>query len=75
MIRLPKSKYRNKKTVVDGIMFDSKLEAEYYLHLKLMLKCEKILDFEMQKRCYCRMVTLDRQQELKCDQSFMLWIS
>ncbi len=50
MIRLPKSKYRNKKTVVDGITFDSKLEAEYYLHLKLMLKCKKILGFEMQKK-------------------------
>ena len=50
MIRLPKSKYRNKKTVVDGITFDSKLEAEYYLHLKLMLKFKKILGFEMQKK-------------------------
>ena len=50
MIRLPKSKYRNKKTVIDGITFDSKLEAEYYLHLKFMLKCKKILGFEMQKK-------------------------
>lgn len=28
------SKYHNTKTEVDGIIFDSKKEAEYYLHLK-----------------------------------------
>ena len=28
------SKYRNLKTVIDGITFDSKLEAEYYEYLK-----------------------------------------
>ncbi len=29
-----KSKYRNKKTVVDGVKFDSIAESEYYLILK-----------------------------------------
>lgn len=38
MIRLPQSKYRNKKTEIDGIVFDSKVEAEYYCHLKLLQK-------------------------------------
>ena len=28
------SKYRNVKTVVDGITFDSRKEADYYLYLK-----------------------------------------
>lgn len=30
------SKYHNKKTEIDGILFDSKREAEYYQELKLM---------------------------------------
>ena len=29
-------KYHNKKTVIDGIKFDSKLEAERYAQLKMM---------------------------------------
>ena len=32
------SKYHNKKTVVDGITFDSKKEAARYLELKMMEK-------------------------------------
>lgn len=50
MIRLPQSKYRNKKTEIDGIVFDSKVEAEYYYHLKLLQKNKLILGFERQKR-------------------------
>lgn len=33
-------KFRAKKTVIDGIRFASKLEAERYLQLKMMLKTE-----------------------------------
>jgi dsDNA-binding SOS-regulon protein len=36
------SKYRNVKTVVDGITFDSKKEAQRYHELKLMEKAGKI---------------------------------
>lgn len=50
MIRLPQSKYRNKKTEIDGIVFDSKVEAEYYCYLKLLQKSKHILGFERQKR-------------------------
>ena len=50
MIRLPQSKYRNKKTEIDGITFDSKVEAECYCHLKLLQKSKLILGFERQKR-------------------------
>lgn len=32
---MPKKKYRNQPTVVDGIRFDSKREARYYEQLKL----------------------------------------
>lgn len=41
-------KYRNEKTVVDGIKFDSKLEAQYYEHLKLRKLAGEIKYFVMQ---------------------------
>jgi hypothetical protein len=31
-----RTKYRNTPTTIDGITFDSRLEAEYYSHLKLL---------------------------------------
>lgn len=48
-IRLDKpSKYRNRKTTIDGITFDSRKEAEWYLVLKGDKKAGKIKDFELQ---------------------------
>ena len=41
-------KYHNKKTVLDGIKFDSKLEAERYAQLKLMERAGVIRDLELQ---------------------------
>lgn len=41
----PVSKYRNKKTEVDGFTFDSKKEAEYYCHLKLLVKAGRVVTF------------------------------
>jgi hypothetical protein len=38
-------KYRNQKTVVDGRMFDSKKEADYYCDLKLQKQAGLIIDF------------------------------
>ncbi|MED2007030.1 DUF1064 domain-containing protein [Brevibacillus borstelensis] len=43
-----RSKYKNKKTVVDGITFDSKAESEYYLVLKEMLAAGEIKDMRLQ---------------------------
>ena len=43
-----KSKYGNKKTVVDGIQFDSKKEAERYKKLLLLEKAGVILDLQRQ---------------------------
>lgn len=34
-MKITRSKYGAKKTVVDWIKFDSKIEAEYYLYLKV----------------------------------------
>ena len=41
-------KYHNKKTVADGIKFDSKLEAKRYGQLKLMERAGVIRDLELQ---------------------------
>ena len=45
-----KSKYNNQKTMVDGIKFDSKKEAEYYCQLKLLKQAGKIKDYRLQPR-------------------------
>ena len=41
-------KYHNKKTVLDGIKFDSKLEAERYAQLKMMERAGVIKGLELQ---------------------------
>jgi len=40
-----KPKYRAKKTLVDGINFDSQKEARYYCELKLRVKAGEVLFF------------------------------
>ena len=44
------NKYFNKKTVVDGIQFDSKLEANRYCELKLLEKSGEIKDLKLQPK-------------------------
>ena len=44
------NKYRNKKTIVNGIKFDSKKEASRYSHLELMQRSGVIEDLELQPR-------------------------
>jgi hypothetical protein len=44
------NKYGAKKTVVDGITFDSKREAEVYCDLKLIERAGKIFGFERQRK-------------------------
>jgi hypothetical protein len=44
------SKYRNVKTVVDGVVFDSKKEAKRYQELKLMEKAGEIHGLQTQRR-------------------------
>ena len=44
------SKYKNKKVMIDNILFDSKKEANYYTYLKLLEKAGKITDLELQKK-------------------------
>ena len=44
------SKYRNKKTIIDGIEFDSKKEANRYCELKLLEKAKEIEDLKLQPK-------------------------
>lgn len=43
--KITTSKYKNRKTKIDGILFDSKKEADYYYQLKVMLQAGKIQGF------------------------------
>ena len=42
------SKYKAKKTTIDGITFDSKKEADYYCQLKMRRCAGDINDFDLQ---------------------------
>jgi len=42
------SKYKNKKTKIDGIVFDSKVEGQYYLKLKDDREKGIVLHFDLQ---------------------------
>lgn len=42
------SKYNNKKTIMDGITFDSQHEASYYRQLTLLQRAGVIKQFELQ---------------------------
>lgn len=42
------TKWRNRKTTIDGITFDSVLEARRYCDLKLMERAGEIRDLELQ---------------------------
>lgn len=44
------NKYHNKKTTIDGILFDSYKEGNYYTKLKLMQKAGLIWNLELQKK-------------------------
>lgn len=43
------SKYGAKKTEIDGIVFDSKKEANYYIKLKAMEQAGEISELDLQK--------------------------
>lgn len=45
---MSRPKFRNKKTVIDGIRFDSKLEARRYIELQMLEKAGEISDLQIQ---------------------------
>ena len=42
------NKYKNKKTIVDGIKFDSEMESHYYIYLKQLKEMGEVVDFVLQ---------------------------
>lgn len=56
------SKYKNKRTKIDGHLFDSQKEADYYLELKIRLKAKDILGFCLQPK-----FILDNEISYKAD--------
>ena len=42
------NKYNNKKTIVDGIKFDSEMESHYYIYLKYLKEIGEVVDFILQ---------------------------
>ena len=42
------NKYNNKKTIVDGIKFDSEMERHYYIYLKQLKEIGEVADFILQ---------------------------
>lgn len=51
LLSMPKkaNKYKAKRTLLDGICFDSKAEASYYAALKLRLNAGEVHDVEYQR--------------------------
>ena len=47
---MTRNKYRNVKTKINGIEFDSKKEANRYIELKILQKAGIIKDLELQKK-------------------------
>ena len=42
------NKYKNKKTIVDGIKFDSEMESHYYIYLKQLKEIGEVVGFVLQ---------------------------
>ena len=49
-LKRSRPKYGNKKTVVDGIKFDSKWESQRYLYLKSLEKAGRVKNLELQPK-------------------------
>lgn len=43
------NKYKNQKTIINNIKFDSKKEANRFVYLNMLLKAHEIKDLELQK--------------------------
>ena len=54
------SKYKNKKTIIDGYAFDSIKESRRYSELKLLLKAKKIKNLELQPEFTLQISFMDR---------------
>jgi len=64
--RAKKNKYNNKRTVVDGINFQSILEAKYYIKLKAWVELGEVVGF-------FRQVPLDLAGGIKYRMDFLIF--
>lgn len=48
--KVKENKYKNVKTVIDGVEFDSRKEANHYVYLKALQAANKISGLELQPR-------------------------
>lgn len=67
-----KSKYRNKKIKVDGILFDSQKEADYYSELKLLLQAGEIKGFCRQPE-FILQEGIDKVRPITYMADFIVW--
>ena len=73
MAQEPRSKYHARKTVVDGITFDSAKEAHRYEHLKMMEKGGHIARLRLQQRFeLCSPMTNMRADVVEGDNRLMV---
>lgn len=50
LLNKKQNKMRSQKTVIDGIKFDSKLEADYYCQLKILVRTGEVKSFTLQPK-------------------------
>ncbi|HHX37878.1 MAG TPA: DUF1064 domain-containing protein [Clostridiaceae bacterium] len=74
MTRRRYNKYNNVKTVVDGIKFDSKAEAERYQELKLLKIAGEIQGFGLQPSFVLPGGIRYRPDFIVCDSDGEIWV-
>ena len=67
-------KYRNIKTEVDGITFDSRAEADRYCELKMLLAAGKISGFDIQPSFVLEGSVRYRPDFIVCDRDGHIWV-
>jgi len=67
-------KYRNVKTEVDGITFDSRAEANRYCELKMLQAAGKISGFDIQPSFVLDGGVRYRPDFIVCDNAGMVWV-
>jgi len=68
------TKYRNKKTLVDGHVFDSKLEADRYVELTLLQRSGQIQGFGIQPSFVLPGGIRYRPDFIVCGADELIWV-
>ena len=67
-------KYRNVKTEVDGITFDSRAEADRYCELKMLQAAGKVSGFDIQPSFVLADEVRYRPDFIVCDRNGHVWV-